>query len=513
MLTSLFIQYIATTWASLVLKITSLVNGQKTALTYLHKEMTTPRYSPTLKWETLSSSGTAVVADVVSLDSSLPLKRRDAISKWSGAIPKIGMKMQMSESLMTQINIMRAQGQSEAAIAALVFEDTQKCLVGVYEQHEKMFQEALSTGVTVITNPDNVGVGIRIDFGHPDENKYGVAFAWSNPATSTPIDDINNVIENASLNGDSIRYMMMNRITFNQFINSTQVRGAYAGSMGFTGANMPVLSLEQANAVLSARFLGLELRVIDRIVKTERDGVRKNVRPWAANAVTFLTDLNVGGLVWGNLAESVNQNKAVSYVIADQYILLKKWHENEPFAELTSSQCLALPVLDNVSSMYIMDVADAEGDAQTEEDATITIFDDSSVTVANLVTALTEIGISANTDMTDAQLLNIVNKLSKKNETALIALLEIPTVSAGADGTANSATKVLLGTATAATGKTIASVLWSQVSGPNTAGFSAPTALSTNATGLVTGVYVFKLTATDSDGIVASDNVTITATV
>lgn len=513
MLQSLFIAYIAKTWASLVLRITELVNGQKTALTYLHKEMLTKRFSPTLKWETLSSNGTAVVADIVSLDSSLPLKRRDSMSKYSGAIPKIGMKMQMSESLMTQINIMRAQGANEAAIAKIVFEDTVKCLTGVYEQHERMFQEALSTGVTLVENPDNVGLGIRIDFGHPDENKYGVAFAWSDPATSTPIDDINNVIENATVNGDSIRYIMMNRITYGQFINSAQVRGAYAGSMGFTGANLPVLSEDQAKAVLSARFLGLELRVIDRIVKTERDGVRKNVRPWAENKVTFLTDLNVGGLVWGNLAETTNQNKAVSYTVTDDYILLKKWHENEPFAELTSSQCLALPVLDNVSSMYIMDVADVEQDAQTEGNATITIFDDSTVTVANLVTALNDLGISANTGMTDAQLLNIVNKLSKKNENALIELLEIPTVNAGTDSTSSSATKALLGTATAATGKTIASVLWSQVSGPNAAGFSAPTALSTNATGLITGTYVFKLTATDSAGIVASDNVSIVATV
>src|SRR5690606_18657244 len=116
-----------------------------------------------------------------------------------------------------------------------------------------------------------------------------------------------------------------------------------------------------------------------------------------------------------------------------------------------------------------------------------------------------------NLDMTDVQLITLVNKLSNAKETALKAILEIPTVDAGANTTADSATKALVGTATAAEGKTIASIQWSQVSGPNTAGFSAPTALSTNATGLVTGVYVFKLTVTDSAGTVASDTITITA--
>jgi hypothetical protein len=416
MLQSIFIQYISRGWASLVLKISQKVNGQKTALTYLHKEMLTPRYSPTLKWETLASSNVAVVADVVSMDSSLPLKRRNAISRHSGEIYKIGTKRQMSESLMTNINIMRAQGADQEAVSKLIFDDAVDCQMGIYEQHERMFQEALSTGVTLIPNPENVGLGIRIDFGHPNENKYGVAFAWADPLTSTPIDDINNVLENASVAGNSIMYMMMNRITFGQFINSAQVRGAYAGTMGFTGANLPILSLEQANSVLSARFLGLQLRVIDRIVKTERNGVRTNLRPWAANKVTFLTSLNAGSLVWSNLAEMGQQNKAVSYVVADQYILLKKWHTNEPFAELTSSQTLSLPVLDDVESMYIMDVSDVENAVQVEGDATISVFGSTTVTKVNLVAQLNAVGVTANVSMTDKQLIALVNKLNGADE-------------------------------------------------------------------------------------------------
>lgn len=194
--------------------------------------------------------------------------------------------------------------------------------------------------------------------------------------------------------------------------------------------------------------------------------------------------------------------------------MVSKYHKNDPIKEFTSAQALVLPVINNVDSIYIMDVTDAEATTgQTEGDATITIFGDSTVLVENLVNALVAVGKVATTDMTDVELITLVNKLSKAKELELRAILEIPTVNAGNDDTANAATKALLGTATAAEGKTIASVQWSQVSGPNTAGFSAPTALSTNATGLITGVYVFRLTATDSAGTVASDTVTITATV
>ena len=91
--------------------------------------------------------------------------------------------------------------------------------------------------------------------------------------------------------------------------------------------------------------------------------------------------------------------------------------------------------------------------------------------------------------------------------------MEIPVVDAGDDDTSSAATYDLAGTATAAGDKTIASTLWSKVSGPGTQTFDDATELETTVNGLETGVFVFKLTVTDSAGTVASDTVTITATV
>lgn len=56
----------------------------------------------------------------------------------------------------------------------------------------------------------------------------------------------------------------------------------------------------------------------------------------------------------------------------------------------------------------------------------------------------------------------------------------------------------------------IVSTLWSQVSGPSTASIINPILLTTTISGLVAGIYVFRLTATDSQGAVGFDSVTIT---
>jgi hypothetical protein len=87
------------------------------------------------------------------------------------------------------------------------------------------------------------------------------------------------------------------------------------------------------------------------------------------------------------------------------------------------------------------------------------------------------------------------------------------TVSAGADSTSSASTKALVGTATAASGKTIVTQFWSQVSGPTTATMAAPTSLSNTVGNLATGVYVFKLTAVDSAGVETSSTTKVTATV
>lgn len=87
-----------------------------------------------------------------------------------------------------------------------------------------------------------------------------------------------------------------------------------------------------------------------------------------------------------------------------------------------------------------------------------------------------------------------------------------PTVSAGSDqASVATTTATLTGTATPVSPKTIVSTVWTKKSGA-TVGITSPNSLTTGLTGLATGVYVFTLTATDSNGDVASDDVQITHT-
>lgn len=88
-----------------------------------------------------------------------------------------------------------------------------------------------------------------------------------------------------------------------------------------------------------------------------------------------------------------------------------------------------------------------------------------------------------------------------------------PVVNAGWDYTngyrVTDADTVLNGSGRALNGRTVTSKVWSQVSGPNTATIASSTSYQTAVSGLVTGTYVFRLTVTDSNGSVMTDDTSV----
>jgi len=107
------------------------------------------------------------------------------------------------------------------------------------------------------------------------------------------------------------------------------------------------------------------------------------------------------------------------------------------------------------------------------------------------------------------------NGLSSSSATTITASQSVsPTVTASANQTlaVGVTTASMVGTATGNAGATIVSTLWSKVSGPAGDVLGTPNALTTGVSGLTTGAYSYKITATDSNGVTASATTVVTAT-
>lgn len=84
-----------------------------------------------------------------------------------------------------------------------------------------------------------------------------------------------------------------------------------------------------------------------------------------------------------------------------------------------------------------------------------------------------------------------------------------PTVNAGPDRSTTLPTNTLSLTGTASDSDGTVTTVWSQVSGPNSAGIATPASLTTVIANLVAGTYVFQLRATDNSGASVTDTTTV----
>lgn len=407
---SLFVQFLAY-FKAIAKTIEEKVNGKKTELTYLYKEMLTEELSVDLQWKSLTVNSNIVAADIVALDSSLPLKKRDSFGTASGDIPKLGMKLQLTEKQMSDIDVLKARNVETSVLVDKIFQDQVKATMGIHEKLEFIFLQGLSTGVGLVEDENNVGTGIRVDYGYLADNKFGASVKWSD-ANAKPIDDIKRIVKEAKAKGDMIKVLMMSDTTFDKLAENAQTRENFAFSQNFVGTNIPTPDLEQVNSLMQRKF-ALTIVVVDRTVTTERDGIRTVHNPWATDNVIFLTSPKVGKLAYGILAEETRKSPKVMYEKSGSFILLKKWSTEEPFAEFTSSQCLALPVINNVSSIYLLNCEEADSSTQTEGDANfaykaVNYTRTSVIAAINLAKGKTV----AKSTNTDASLLKYVNELS-----------------------------------------------------------------------------------------------------
>ena len=367
---SIFTQYI-TAFKAMMKVLEQRINGSKEALTYTYTAELQKEYSADLRWDSGSLDNTIVTADVVAMDSDLPMKKWDRVSVATGEIPKMGSKVRLSERMMSDIDNMKNKSADASAIAQKLFSGAVKLVAGIPEKIQYMYDQALSSGIMLVDDATNVGTGIRVNFGYLPENIYGASVPWSD-ANAKPLEDIRRVLKAAKAKGDTITIIKMDDATFDFFSRNTQVKEQFAFFNNYVGANIPTPDLEKVNAMMknNSQFK-VQIQIMDRTVTHERNGVRTTVSTWTPNKVIFLTSTKVGRLVWGQLAEATRPAKNVDYTTVDQFILVKLWRDNEPFAENTSVQALALPVIDNASSIYSLDAQEAAIDVQTEGNANI----------------------------------------------------------------------------------------------------------------------------------------------
>lgn len=326
----------------------------QTALPYLYRTLLDPQFSADGRWASILAEYTRVAADVVALDSELPLKSRDSIETATGFLPKMGLKMCLTEKQMHDIDVLIAQNMPVTRIVNAIFSEVPRVIDAVYERIEDVFLSMLSTGVGI--SERNNGTGVRIDMNFLDANKFGVSKVL-NADGSTPLDDIQRLVDKANDDLNTITDVYMDETALNLLYNNAQVRSQYAFNQGIatsSGSVIPVLDFEKINAIFMTKW-NIRVHRVNRKIKTEVNGVRKNHSPWQKGVMSFICDEKVGSLVWTNVVEATRPVNGVLYQSVDEFMLVSQFAKTDPLREFTTSQAMVLPILNNVDRIYLLD--------------------------------------------------------------------------------------------------------------------------------------------------------------
>lgn len=351
---SIYFEYAEKFFPQLVLSVVEKLNDSSRPLTYLYRDLLNRQFSADGKWASILAQYTQVAADVVALDSELPLKARDTVEHVNGEIPKLGLKRYLTEKDIKDINNMIAQGQPVNRVVQRIFQDLPWAIQAVYERIEDIFLSELSTGVGLSTRSN--GTGVRIDVGYKNENQFGVlTAAWAaNPTTATPVEDIQRVVDKAEEDGNVISDLYLDDFALRALYKCDEMKQKYAFLVDFVGATIPALTFDKLNSVFEDEW-NITLHRVRRKVRTELNGVQASHSPWAQGRLVFVCDDRIGDLVWTDCVEMTRPVPGVVYQTADEFILASRYSKNDPFREITSSQAMVVPILSNVDRIYTLD--------------------------------------------------------------------------------------------------------------------------------------------------------------
>lgn len=355
---SLFLEIVGRYFPKLVVSYTNLINGKDSEVPYYHLRFLRPQFSITGQWESVTNYNRRVAADVISLDSPIPLKRRPSTASISGEIPKVAIKRHLNETQLSQLQLLLGrQNDNLPEIRRILFEDTPFVIDGQYEKRELLFLQALSTGTILVDQNTNVGTGVRVDFGYLPANQFNASVVWGNTGY-TPLSDLADMVAKSISDGKRITRFMLDRATFNQIAMSDEAKALVNpwAAVG-NGSGLFAPTQEQLNMSVEAQW-GYRFEIIERTVEVEINGVYQTVTPWSAGQIIGVNNENLGVLVHSRVAEMDFPVGGVMYQRSGVggEILVKKYRTVEPaLSESTASESRWLPVLSDVDRIYKLD--------------------------------------------------------------------------------------------------------------------------------------------------------------
>ncbi len=344
----------------MVARLNTKTNDRKDEPTLLFKSALTESFSTDMRWDSNDFNGSVYLADIVALDSSLPLRKRDSLRRTSGNIPKLGHKTFMGEKELSDLLQLQAKGTMEAEVVKKVLADVPRLVKGVEWLNEVAFEQGLSTGLCLFPSPESKNDGVRLDFGYDSNHFLKTAVVWGQ-ANYTPLTDIENMIKAADNEGKSIGVLWIPKAKMTQIRNSTEgklLAANYRNSISVVTNNVLTnLPTPPQSIMIEAmqEEYGVSIIIVDNHFRRQTlSGGYETATGWDADNIVGTPTAKVGRLVYSQTVEEQRPVNGVNYEKSGSYILVSKWGDNDPLKEWTGVQALCCPVIDGAEDIFVL---------------------------------------------------------------------------------------------------------------------------------------------------------------
>lgn len=356
-----------------------------------------------------------IAADYVAIDSPVPLKARDRISVANGKLPKMGMKKHLKESEILALRMMEVQGGQTAEIRRKLAQDPVSCSVGIDERNEYALLYGLSNGYVAVRDDDNPKELLRISYQYLEDNKLGI----NSTKEGLTVDDLKNAIDRAASDGNTIIQFWIAKTAFDALKKTQGAKelvATYNGQSYDSNTKLPTPTTSKFQEAFEDET-GVTFRIINRTVRLEEDGVRRSVKPWNKNMVIGVCNTMIGALVYGQVAEATNRVNGVTYQQID-YKLISQYSTTDPLMETTAIQAYCLPVVEDVDTIYQIDLTVEDPTIEVDDEKEALDTSDEKVTIADktykkvdAITGLNALGASLANNASDAEIIAAYNEL------------------------------------------------------------------------------------------------------
>lgn len=316
----------------------------------------------TLEYETIISKETLeAMATVGSRESEFPLHSRAGLEKLKGEVPPIFVRRKFNAQELRNLEILMgssALGLPERLrqVIAREVDDYVYTRNSVLRRLDAMCKQAVFNGTISITEANNPnGVTFEVPLISAD-NRLDANGDWDHVDTDI-VKDFENVRLKSLLTGVNFGRVLISESKWFKIINNKSLQNLLKGFFNPGSNARYAFTLDNINAVLTAnRFPVFE--IVNDLAYVQVDGKKSSIMTINVDNAVFIPDGDLGVIHNALADEQINPVNNVTYLTSDN-VLLSRWRERKPLAEITEGEYNAFPGLTAAKNIFILNTKGA----------------------------------------------------------------------------------------------------------------------------------------------------------